>query len=187
LYCWSLLVAHPKLILIDRDGVINYDSADYIKTSAEWRAIPGAIAAISNLQAGGFKVAICTNQAGIGRGIFDVKCLVQIHSLLNDELLACGGDPLDIFYCPHHPNDNCACRKPKAGLLTDAMNAGGYNPVDTSYVGDSERDLIAADNAGCHAVLVLTGNGKQTAATSRGKTASTFADLAAYASTLVSP
>ncbi len=152
---------HLRLVLLDRDGVINFDSPDFIKSPEEWRPIPGALEAIAALQAR-FKVAVCTNQSGLGRGLYDEAALADIHARLQDDLAAAGGRPLDVFFCPHHPDDGCSCRKPQPGLLEAALNTNGAAAAETVFAGDSRRDLEAAVNAGCHPVLLLSGNGQRT-------------------------
>ncbi len=152
----------PQLVLLDRDGVINFDSPEYIKNPDEWLPIPGALEAIATLQRT-LTVAVCTNQSGVARGLFDEDTLAAIHDKLNAELTARGGHPLDVFYCPHHPQDHCPCRKPGSELLTRAMQAYDIVPEATIYAGDSEKDLLAAANAGCRGILILTGNGATTA------------------------
>ena len=149
-----------QLILLDRDGVINYDSPDYIKSADEWQPIPGALEAIVAMQKQ-FRVAVCTNQSGLGRGLFDTATLAGIHAKLQQHLSAAGGTPIDIFFCPHHPDDGCSCRKPASGLLDAAMQAYAIDATTTVFAGDSTRDLEAAKRAGCHPVLLLTGNGRK--------------------------
>jgi len=166
-------------VLLDRDGVINFDSPDYIKTPDEWQALPGALEAIVRLQQH-VQVAVCSNQSGVGRGLFDEDTLSRIHDKFNAGLIACGGEAVDIYYCPHHPDDGCPCRKPQPELLHRAMQAFGIAPAATLYAGDSEKDLLAAANARCRAALVLTGNGASTAKTEAGRrTAVTCDSLAA--------
>ncbi len=148
-------------MLLDRDGVINFDSPDFIKSAEEWRPIPGALEAIAALQAR-FKVAVCTNQSGLGRGLYDEAALADIHARLQDDLAAAGGSPLDVFFCPHHPDDGCSCRKPQPGLLEAALSTYGAAAAETVFAGDSRRDLEAAVNAGCHPVLLMSGNGQRT-------------------------
>lgn len=159
-----------KLILLDRDGVINIDSPDFVKSPTEWHALPGAIEAIVTLQER-FTVAVCTNQSGIGRALFDESTLAAIHTKLNTCISDSGGDAIDIFYCPHHPDAGCTCRKPHPELLQHAMRAHGSDPQTTLYVGDSEKDLLAADRAGCKSALVLTGNGSTTINSQAGQRA----------------
>jgi D-glycero-D-manno-heptose 1,7-bisphosphate phosphatase len=149
-----------RLILLDRDGVINVDSPHYVRNAEEWLPIPGAMEAIALLKSAGMLVGVCTNQSGIGRGILDEGSLGRIHNKLT-MLLADRGASLDALeYCPHHPEAGCGCRKPKPGMLIRAMNQLGVAPSDTLFVGDSLRDMQAAKAAGCAAALVLTGKGR---------------------------
>ena len=152
-----------SLILLDRDGVINFDSAAFIKNPDEWQPLPGAMTAIATLQQR-YRVSVCTNQSGIGRGLLDLATLDAIHDKLNDELVRAGGAPLSIYFCPHLPEAGCKCRKPQPGLILAAMDAMRIPPARAVYVGDSLKDVAAAANAGCHAALVLTGNGAETKA-----------------------
>jgi D-glycero-D-manno-heptose 1,7-bisphosphate phosphatase len=157
-----------QLILLDRDGVINEDSPDFVRSADQWQPIPEALDAIVMLQKN-FAVAVCTNQSGIGRGYFDVATLLQMHEKMNSLIKAAGGVPVDVFFCPHKPDEGCDCRKPKPGLLQTAMAAQNHCAADTLYVGDSEKDLLAAEAIGCHASLVLTGKGRQTRLTPTGQ------------------
>ena len=159
-----------ELVLLDRDGVINFDSPDYIKAPGEWHPLPGAPEAIVALQAH-VRVAVCTNQSGVGRGFFSEQTLSEIHDKLNAGLLALGGQAVDVYYCPHHPDDGCSCRKPQPELLLRAMQAFAIEPANTLYAGDSEKDLLAAAHARCQAALVMTGNGRATAQTERAQQA----------------
>lgn len=150
------------LIVLDRDGVINRDSADYIKTVDEWIPLPGSIEAIADLSRAGHQVVVATNQSGLARGYFDLDDLEAMHAKMRALVEDAGGEIAAIFYCPHGPDDNCRCRKPKPGLL-DAIEA----EFDTSLhgcwlVGDSLRDLQAGMEKGCKPVLVKTGKGEQT-------------------------
>jgi D-glycero-D-manno-heptose 1,7-bisphosphate phosphatase len=175
-----------KLVLVDRDGVINHDSPEYIKSPAEFAPIAGSIDAIVRLRAAGFRVAVCTNQAGIARGLFSRRDLAAIHRKL-EALLAAHGTRLDAIYvCPHGPADGCECRKPKPGMLTSAMNEFGAGPDSTVFIGDSARDIAAARAVGCVPVLVRSGNGAALVAESRDHGAAhVFGDLAAAADWLV--
>jgi len=150
-----------ELLLLDRDGVINADSPNYIKSPEEWIALPGALEAIVRLQQH-VRVAVCTNQSGVGRGLFDEAILAEIHDKMNSGIESLGGQAVDVFYCPHRPDIGCNCRKPAPGLLLAAMGAYQTNAACTVYVGDSEKDLLAAMQAQCRSVLVLTGNGGAT-------------------------
>ena len=153
-----------KLIILDRDGVINHDRDDYVKSADECIAIPGSIDAIVRLHKAGYTVVIATNQAGLARGKFELEDLEAIHQKITDLVVENGGELGGIFYCPHHPDDNCKCRKPKPGLL-DAIEAEFNTSVESSFViGDSLRDLQAAVQKGCKPILVKTGNGVRTLA-----------------------
>jgi len=167
--------AQFRLVLLDRDGVINLDSPDYIRHPAQWHPLPGAIDAIVKLQST-VTVAVCTNQSGIGRGLFDEHTLAAIHDKLNATIVAAGGEPVDIFYCPHHPDARCPCRKPQPELLLRAMAAYGIGPHHTIYAGDSEKDLLAAQRAECTGALILTGNGIETKTRPAGKRAEWILD-----------
>lgn len=153
-----------KLIILDRDGVINHDSADYIKSADEWIAIDGSIDAIARLYKAGFTVVVATNQAGLAKGKFDLDDLEAMHEKLTGLVEEQGAELGAIFYCPHHPDDNCKCRKPMPGMI-DAIEAEFNISAEGFYfVGDSLRDLQAAVTKGCKPVLVKTGNGEKTLA-----------------------
>lgn len=153
-----------KLVILDRDGVINYDSDAYIRTPDEWQPIPGSLEAIAKLNTLGVKVAIATNQSGIGRGYYTEAILAEIHDKMLTELAAVGGKIDKIYYCPHIPDDHCECRKPKAKMLRDIARDFNidYKVEQVAFVGDSLRDLQAARAAGCVGVLVETGRGEST-------------------------
>lgn len=178
-----------SLVILDRDGVINFDSDDYIKSAAEWHPIPGSLEAIARLSQAGFTVAVATNQSGLGRGLFDLDDLEAMHAKLEEALQALGGQLAGIFYCPHHPDDQCACRKPLAGLI-DAIEAElGLSAQGAALVGDSLRDLEAGKIKGCELILVKTGKGEKTLATlpeELQEEVSVFPDLAAAADYLLS-
>lgn len=151
-----------ELIILDRDGVINYDSPNYIKSPAEWIPIPGSLPAIARLNQQGYKIAIATNQSGIARGYYDEAMLTAIHQQLQAQLALVGGHIDAIFYCPHLPGSGCLCRKPAPGLLYQARDYFAI-PLDKALmIGDSLRDLQAAEAAGCPSILVKTGNGAST-------------------------
>ncbi|MFT5209574.1 MAG: D-glycero-D-manno-heptose 1,7-bisphosphate phosphatase [Flavobacterium sp.] len=152
------------IIILDRDGVINYDSVDYIKSTGEWQALPGSIEAIALLSKAGHKIYIASNQAGLARGLFNLNTLNLMHEKLSDLVDEAGGVIDGIFYCPHHPNDNCECRKPKIGLLEQISLHSGKSLIGVPFVGDSEKDIEAAIDMGCQPILVETGNGKITKA-----------------------
>ena len=150
------------LIILDRDGVINVDSPNYIKCPKEWIPIKGSLEAIAKLNQAGFSVVIATNQAGISRGIFAFEDLHAIHSKMIDTLTQYGGIIDAIFFCPHKPEDSCECRKPKPGLIYEIQKRFKINPSSVKLIGDSYRDLMAANKAGVTPWLVSTGNGKKT-------------------------
>jgi len=142
-----------KLVMLDRDGVINHDSPHFVKSLQEWVPIPGSLEAIHRLHENHITVAVTTNQSGIARGLLSRETLHAIHQQI----------PVDaIFYCPHGPDDHCACRKPKPGLLIQALKQFSIAPKDACMVGDSMRDIQSAIAAECEPVLVLTGNGEKT-------------------------
>lgn len=151
-----------KLIVLDRDGVINHDSAAYIKSPDEWRPIEGSLEAIARLCKAGYRVVVATNQAGVGRGLFDMATLAAIHTRMTQAVNAAGGHLDAIFFCPHAPTQNCECRKPRPGMLHDIVRRFDADPAQVIVVGDSLRDLQAASAASCRPVLVLTGNGQST-------------------------
>ena len=172
-------------VILDRDGVINQDSTDYIKSPEEWMPIQGSIEAITLLSTNGFDVFIATNQAGIARGKLSLDDLEQIHQKLRETVSAAGGHIRDIKFCPHHPEDDCECRKPKPGMLLQLAQEHQLNLAGQPYVGDSLKDLRAAEAAECKPVLVLTGNGQQTLLL-RPDHKTVFKDLLAFAKNTLS-
>ncbi|MBP9726684.1 MAG: D-glycero-beta-D-manno-heptose 1,7-bisphosphate 7-phosphatase [Gammaproteobacteria bacterium] len=172
-----------KLIILDRDGVINEDSPDFVKSPEEWHAIPGSLEAIALMNRANISVAIASNQSGIARGLFSEITLDAIHQKMAHELMAHQGYIDRIFYCPHGPNDHCECRKPKPGLLFQAMQYFNIAPEDTYFVGDSQRDIDAAIAAHCQPVLVRSGNGSNTTITDASNLP-VYNDLLAFAQTL---
>lgn len=153
-----------KLVILDRDGVINEDSPHYIKSPSEWVAIPGSLEAIALLNQNGFKVAVATNQSGVSRGIYDMATLNAIHDKMHRALAQLGGRIDAVFYCPHANEHNCNCRKPKSGMFEDIGRRFGLDLNDVPCVGDSLRDLVAGAHVGCHPILVRTGKGEETLA-----------------------
>ncbi len=149
-----------KLIILDRDGVINYDSEDYIKNEDEWIPLPGSIEAITLLSQAGFTVCVATNQSGLARGLFDDYALARMHALMCTLVEENGGRVDAIFYCPHSPDDVCDCRKPKPGLLNQIEVQFSQTVQDAWFIGDSEKDIDAGLAKGCKPILVLTGKGK---------------------------
>jgi D-glycero-D-manno-heptose 1,7-bisphosphate phosphatase len=150
------------LIILDRDGVINEDSADFIKSPEEWIAIPGSLEAIADLNRAGHIVSIATNQSGLARGLFSEADLKAIHEKMARELEVFGGHIDGIFYCPHHPDAHCHCRKPKPGLLLQIAETFHTDFKDAWMIGDAERDIAAAIAVHCPAALVKTGKGAAT-------------------------
>lgn len=151
-----------KLIILDRDGVINQDSDAFIKNPSEWIAIPGSIEAIGRLSQAGWKVVVATNQSGIARGLLNTQTLGAIHLRMQQSVLDAGGKIDAVFFCPHGPDDNCNCRKPKPGMLQDIAYRFDTDLTDIPIVGDSLRDLQAGANMGCQPWLVRTGKGLKT-------------------------
>ena len=152
---------HTPIVILDRDGTINQDSDDYIKSPEEWVALPGAIDAIAKLNHAGWRVVIASNQSGLGRGLFDVATLNQMHDKMNKALANAGGRVDAIFYCPHTPDDHCDCRKPLPGLFQQIGERFNVDLKEVHAVGDSLRDAQAAATSGCVPHLVLTGKGEQ--------------------------
>ena len=146
-----------KLIVLDRDGTINADSDDFVKTPEEWLPLPGALEAIARLNHDGWRVVIASNQSGLGRGLFDVASLNAIHTKMHKMLAAVGGRVDAVFYCPHSPEESCNCRKPLPGLFEQIGARFGIPLKGVPTAGDSLRDLQAGTAAGCEPHLVLTG------------------------------
>ena len=146
-----------KLIVLDRDGTINADSDDFVKTPEEWLPLPGALEAIARLNHDGWRVVIASNQSGLGRGLFDVASLNAIHTKMYKMLAAVGGRVDAVFYCPHSPEESCNCRKPLPGLFEQIGARFGIPLKGVPTAGDSLRDLQAGTAAGCEPHLVLTG------------------------------
>ena len=149
-------------IILDRDGVINLDSDAYVKSADEWLAIDSSIQAIAQLHQAGHRIFVATNQSGIGRGFFSLETLEAMHQKMLSLINEAGGKITDIAYCPHTPDDNCSCRKPKAGLLEALAAKNNIKLSDAIVIGDSLRDLQAADLVASQAFLVLTGKGQKT-------------------------
>lgn len=151
-----------KLIILDRDGVINEDSDAFIKTPDEWIPLPGSLDAIARLTKAGYTIVVATNQSGLGRGYFDIMTLNAIHQKMQNAVKAAGGQIEAIFFCPHTASDNCDCRKPRQGMFSTISERFDTPLEDIPSVGDSLRDLQAAFLAGCTPILVLSGKGKKT-------------------------
>jgi len=155
-----------KICILDRDGTINEDSDEFVKSPAEWTPLPGALEAIAKLNHAGWHVVVVTNQSGLGRGLFDVAALNAMHTKMHTMLAAVGGRVDAIFYCPHGPEEQCNCRKPAPGLFEQIAERYGMDLAGVPAVGDSLRDLVAGASVGCAPHLVLTGKG----AAYRGRT-----------------
>lgn len=153
-----------RIIVLDRDGVINHDSDDYIKSAEEWIPIAGSLAAIARLHQLGYRVVIATNQSGVARGLYSLEQLEAIHTRLTEAVAEAGGRIDGIYYCPHGPQDGCDCRKPRPGLLRQIEANLDISLNGCDYVGDSLRDLQAARAVGARPVLVKTGYGEDTLA-----------------------
>jgi D-glycero-D-manno-heptose 1,7-bisphosphate phosphatase len=169
-----------KLVILDRDGVINVDSDRFIKTPDEWKPIPGALEAIARLNGAGFHVAVATNQSGIERGLLDMNALNAIHAKMLKAVQEVGGRIDVIYYCPHSGDAGCRCRKPEPGMLIDIGQRLNVDLKDVICIGDSPRDLAAAVAVGGMPYLVLTGKGAKTkAASTLPPGAQVFDDLSA--------
>ena len=174
-----------KLVILDRDGTINQDSDQYIKSPSEWKPIPGSLEAIARLTQGGWRCVVATNQSGLARGLFDMATLNAIHAEMHRAVAQAGGRIEAIFFCPHAAADNCGCRKPKPGMLFEIGSRLDVELKGVPMVGDSLRDLEAAAAVGARPWLVQTGKGKRTREAG-GLPAGTeiAADLAAIAARL---
>ena len=175
-----------KLIILDRDGVINYDSDQFIKNPDEWKPIPGSLEAIARLVQADYRVVVATNQSGVGRGLFDMPTLNAIHDKMHKAVAHAGGRIDAIFFCPHAAESDCHCRKPKPGMLQEIEERYNADLSGVPAVGDSLRDLICATRIGAQPMLVLTGKGNKTKA-SGGLPQGTliYPDLAAVVASLV--
>ena len=145
-----------KIIILDRDGVINYDSSEYIKTPDEWHPIPGSLEAIAQLNRADFFVMVATNQSGVGRGYYDIATLDQIHEKMQKELASVGGHIEEIFFCPHLPAEHCLCRKPAPGMLLRIQQKYNIDLATVFFIGDKLTDVQAARAAGCKSLLILS-------------------------------
>lgn len=175
-----------KLVILDRNGVINYPSAQYIKNPDEWKPIPGSLEAIASLDQAGFLIVLVINQSGISRGLIDMATLNAIHDKMHRALAQIGGRIDAIFYCPHSAEANCACRKPKSGLMEEIASRFVTDLDGVPCVGDSLRDLQACAAVGAQPILVRTGKGESTfAAGGLPKNTKVFADLAEAAKYII--
>ena len=151
-----------RWVILDRDGVINEDSEFYIKSPEEWIPIPGSLEAIAQLNRNGYLVVVVTNQAGLARGLFDQATLDRIHAKMRKQVEEAGGHIEAIFFCPHGPEDGCFCRKPRTGMFEAFAKRYNVDLDGVPMVGDTLRDVQAAQSVGAEPILVETGHGKKT-------------------------
>ena len=174
------------LVVLDRDGVINRESAEFIKCADEWLPLPGSLEAIAALTRAGFTVVVATNQSGVGRGLITAAALREINQRMQQGVLDAGGKLAGIFICPHRPEDDCSCRKPKPGLLRQIEAQFDCRLEGRPVIGDSARDLEAAQAVGARAILVRTGNGSETERSMQSDSGvEVYDDLAAAADSLI--
>ena len=147
-----------RVIFLDRDGVLNSDRADYVKSLEEFKILPGAAQAVARLSKAGYRIVVVSNQAGVGKGLISEEILSEITNALHRAVREAGGEIEAFYYCRHTPEDNCDCRKPKPGLILKACEDLRVEPRECVFVGDAERDVKAARAAGCGSALVLTGH-----------------------------
>jgi D-glycero-D-manno-heptose 1,7-bisphosphate phosphatase len=172
-------------VILDRDGVVNYDSEAYIKSPDEWRPLPGSLEAIAALHKHGRRVIVVSNQSGVGRGLFSEAVLAAIHAKMVGAIEAAGGAVSGIYYCPHLPEDNCACRKPAPGMLKQIALDFGCTLTGVPFVGDKVSDVRAAEAVRARPILVCTGSGRAALAELRDRPIEVYADLAAVVSHLL--
>lgn len=170
-------------VILDRDGVLNEEAPDrgYVRSPEEWRWIPGALEGLAMLAGTGIRVSVATNQSGVGRGLMTNDDLDAVHARMLEDAASAGGVISAVFVCPHAPADGCRCRKPSPGLIEAAIEASAIEPAATLLVGDDIRDLQAARAGGVGSVLVLTGKGRQAAATLTAGPVPVYDDLKAVA------
>ncbi|HEX6992569.1 MAG TPA: D-glycero-beta-D-manno-heptose 1,7-bisphosphate 7-phosphatase [Gammaproteobacteria bacterium] len=167
-----------RLIVLDRDGVINADSDDYIKSPEEWHPLPGSLEAIARLARAGYDVVVATNQSGLARGLFSAETLDAIHARMREAVAAAGGEIKAIYVCPHRPEDDCRCRKPRPGLLERIARDFGLPLDGVPFIGDKLSDVEAAVAVGARPVLVLTPDGTADAERARALGAEVYLSLA---------
>jgi D-glycero-D-manno-heptose 1,7-bisphosphate phosphatase len=177
-------VRDQRLVIVDRDGVINEDSGEFIKSVAEWRPIRGSLGAIALLSKAGWRVAVVTNQSGLARGLFDEATLAAIHRHMDESVRAAGGLLAGVYYCPHLPDAGCDCRKPRPGMLRALERELGVSVRGAPFIGDRMSDIEAAEGVGARPILVRTGTGVATEALLGGRVP-VFDDLAAVARSLL--
>ena len=179
------MASGARLVMIDRDGVINEDSGEFIKSVAEWRPIAGSLEAIASLHRAGWMVVVVTNQSGVGLGLYDEATLGQIHEHMRSRVRAAGGELAGVYYCPHMPDAGCECRKPKPGMFRALERELGVSVVGAPYIGDRMSDVEAAEAVGARPMLVRTGTGAATVALLGTRRVPVFDDLAAAARSLL--
>lgn len=182
--------AAPKLVVLDRDGVVNVESDRYVKSPEEWQPIPGSLEAIADLCAHGFEVFVVSNQSGIGRGLLTEDALAAIHAKMREAVERVGGSLRGVYYCPHRPDEGCRCRKPAPGLLERVESESRCSLAGAPFIGDKLSDVAAARAVGARPILVRTGHGSAAAralATEPGTEGAVevYADLAAAVRRLV--
>ena len=150
-----------SVVLLDRDGVINFDRDDYIKTPDEWIPIPGSLEAIAKLYQANFRVFIITNQSGVGRGLYTLETMHLIHEKMLTQVNSLGGSIEHIYFCPHHPDENCDCRKPKTGMLRQLVADHNVSLENAPFVGDTLKDVQAALSMKADPKVVLSGKGRR--------------------------
>jgi D-glycero-D-manno-heptose 1,7-bisphosphate phosphatase len=175
----------PALVMIDRDGVINEDSGEFIKSVGEWRPIRGSLEAIAAFHRAGWQVTVITNQSGVGRGLYDEETLAAIHRHMHERVRAAGGELAGVYYCPHLPDAACNCRKPRPGLFRALERDLGVTVRDAPYIGDRFSDVEAAEGVGARPILVRTGTGAATEPLLGNRVVSVFDDLWAAARSLL--
>jgi D-glycero-D-manno-heptose 1,7-bisphosphate phosphatase len=174
-----------KLVLLDRDGVINEDSGEFIKSVAEWRPIRGSLEAIAALNRAGFAIAVVTNQSGVGRKLFSEAVLRDIHRHMLTAITSAGGALAGVYYCPHTPEASCECRKPKAALLRQVERELACSLERVPFIGDRASDIQAAESVGARGILVRTGTGAATERELGDRSIEVFDDLASAAATII--
>ncbi len=179
------LFADVRAILLDRDGVINVESDAFIKSPNEWVPLPGVIEAVAALSTQSVRIAICSNQSGIARNKISGANLSAIHRKMFHTLVSAGGRIDVMRYCPHGPDENCRCRKPRGGMILDLCRTFNLHPKDALVIGDAERDLVAALDAGSRAALVRTGRGLEAERSARRLQVPVFDDLLSIATEFI--
>jgi D-glycero-D-manno-heptose 1,7-bisphosphate phosphatase len=177
--------APSRLVMIDRDGVINEDSAEFIKSVPEWRPIAGSLEAIAALHRAGWRVAVVTNQSGVARGLYDEATLKEIHTHMCEQVRNAGGEIAGVYYCPHLPDAGCECRKPKPGMFRALERELGISVRGQPYIGDRLSDVQAAVAVGARPILVRTGAGAATESLLRDAALPVYDDLRAAAQALL--